>query len=783
MAIDVVFGFNASPGIAVYPWSSAGNFGAPYANPSPLPNSPNYHAEISPNGQDIISSTNVSPFMLAWPWTHGVGFGVKYANPGTLPGTTGHGVRFSPASNAVVKDRTSSPFIEAWPWTPGVGFGAKYANPGTTPAATSPFCTNFAPDGASVFLTYAFAIFGGSHVSIVSGWPWSSGGGFGSRYADQDTGGTIILANPYGSAMPLASDGIVVPSGGAFVGFHFNAGSGFGARYTNPSGMSTGNTFDAKFTTAGADVVATDDTGGGGGALRAWPWTSGSGFGVSYANAAGSSGGAPIAISTDNFVFRGGVNAAQVWKFTTGVGFGVVFPAGPVGTTPSLGISVYGTDTMPPWIPPSFGFNCAGVHWTAAEQSLYAMEALHVFNALTQYAKTRAQFVATNGAIFYDLTTAVPAQRAYTILDQQLVTLLEYALMEPPTPTVWTGSAMFTLAQLTNALQTRLDRFKWETGIALSRELTAVVIDANGRVPLNADVTQLRRVLWTPNGGASTPVARDDEWAMNQFAKAWPTPVVADTMHPLAYSVGVSPPLTVQLAPPPTVNGSLDVLVITQGATLNPAVGVLLGIPDDFAWVVYYGALADLLKEPGPANDPIRGQIADQLWDLGIAAAKRSGVVLSARINGVPVPINTVSDADSYSRQWQTGTGVPARVLLAGNNLLALSPIADAGGPYIVTLDLVQNIPLPVNLGDTFIAGGAALTQILMDYARFLALYKEGPSQAQEGTMYLQRFMTACGIETDFDQALSPNRDSLIGQTRQAERVVPRSQPTVDTTT
>lgn len=423
-----------------------------------------------------------------------------------------------------------------------------------------------------------------------------------------------------------------------------------------------------------------------------------------------------------------------------------------------------------------------GVHWTSAELQLYLIEALRVFNALTQYYKGRGTFVAANATPFYDLSVQLATLRGYTIKDRDLITLLEYHLLEPPTPTTWTGTSMFTLDGLTQVLQRKLDHFLWETGMVLTRETAAVTPDANGRVALVADDITVRRAAWS-SGGTTYPLLRDDEWGQNQYARSWPTPVAAGPMTPLAYSVGATPPLTLQLAPPPTVIGTLDVIASVRGALLNPAAGVLLGIPDDYAWVIKFGALRDLLSAPGPANDPLRAQIASTLWDQGIAAAKRSSVVIDGRINNVIARIGSLNEADFYRRNWQVGTDTPKTILLAGNNLIALAPVPDALGPYTIALNVIRNIPIPVLFTDCFFEGGAALTEVLLDYAQFLALYKEGPSQAQEGMLLLQRFLAACGITIAIDQASEPQRDATMGQTRQAERAVPREVEPVETTT
>jgi hypothetical protein len=425
----------------------------------------------------------------------------------------------------------------------------------------------------------------------------------------------------------------------------------------------------------------------------------------------------------------------------------------------------------------------AKVHWTDAEIREYLIEALHVFNGLTQYYKNREDFFTVAGQIYYEMPDVIPELRAYTVLDTTIIKVMEYALLEPPTPTAWTGTAMFNLASLTQVIQRRLDRYRWETGQVITPvNIVQVPNFRNGRVALDS-ILNVRRAAWTAGTPpVSTPLLRDDEWGLNAYGANWQTAVAAGPMNPYAYSVANSPPLTMQLAPPPTAIGRLDLLAVIRADAIAPDVAPqFLKIPADFCWGIKWGALADLLKAPGPANDPIRGQICDLLYNQCVQAANRSGVVLDGYINGQLVRVNSISDLDAYDRQWSTGTGTPVRLGLAGNNLVAVAPVPD--DVYTVLLDVVCNIPIPENDEDCYFEGGAQLTQILLDYAQFVAIFKEGPSQAQEATQLLQRFFQGCGITLDIDQALEPVRDGTFGQTRQTERVVPRRMPTVPTDT
>jgi hypothetical protein len=383
----------------------------------------------------------------------------------------------------------------------------------------------------------------------------------------------------------------------------------------------------------------------------------------------------------------------------------------------------------------------------------------------------------------------LPTLRHYSVTDTEMVKVMEYGVLEPPTPTVWTGSAQFTLQNFTDALQRRRNQFLRETGVVLTRAIATASPPSTGRFALQKNVLGLRRVAWTMNDADYTviPLLRDDEWAFNHYRRTWPTsPEDPKNRWPTGYSTGVTPPLTLQVAPAPVTDGWFDLLEVTLGAPLNPATGVLLGVPDDWTWVVKWGALADLLSQEGITYDPLRAAYCESRWQQGIALAQTASVVLAARVNDTSVPVESVTDADQYRRSWQTGLDSPTRVLTMGHNIVGVAPAPDAQdglGGYMVTLDVVANIPVPTNLNDCINDGvDLAMLDPLYDYVEHLALFKEGPGQLDASMALYTRFARACGITKALDQAAVKQRASILQQTIQNERTHPRLAPPEDTT-
>src|SRR5262245_8812169 len=100
------------------------------------------------------------------------------------------------------------------------------------------------------------------------------------------------------------------------------------------------------------------------------------------------------------------------------------------------------------------------VQWVSNELDGYLREALRTWNAWTLTFRDQGSFVTTLAEPFYDLPTQLPLLRAYTVTNWDLVTDLQYALIEPAAPGgTWTGTEQFSLDQLSVAIQRRRDQF------------------------------------------------------------------------------------------------------------------------------------------------------------------------------------------------------------------------------------------------------------------------------------------------------------------------------------
>jgi hypothetical protein len=171
-----------------------------------------------------------------------------------------------------------------------------------------------------------------------------------------------------------------------------------------------------------------------------------------------------------------------------------------------------------------------------------------------------------------------------------------------------------------------------------------------------------------------------------------------------------------------------ECLTVNAGPALTPAAPTLLGIPDDWAWIVKWGALADLLGREINAKDALRQKYCQQRFEDMATLLFTSPAVLSARINNIPVYVDAVRNGDDFDVTWQSVSGPPTIAYAAGLNLVGFGPIPDLDDNYSATLRVVQNAPLPV-LQTDFIQLSPDDYDAILSEAQHLACFKMGGAE------------------------------------------------------
>lgn len=383
--------------------------------------------------------------------------------------------------------------------------------------------------------------------------------------------------------------------------------------------------------------------------------------------------------------------------------------------------------------------------WTDTENGLYLIEALRVWNALTEVWNEDFAFTQTIAAKWYNLATLDGSPRTRTVTDSEIYTLMQYHLLEPPTGGAWTGTTQFTMAMLQGALQRRSDEIIQLSGSNLTQLEPINLMPLVRTVPLDDTVLEPRRTRYLPIApGFGYVLARDDHWAWDRFE-----PYHAQTPGtPVSWGVIEGPPLTLALDFPPDVPALLDVIALMSGPTFAPPVSTVMAIPDDWTWVAKWGALADLLGQESETTDNPRAQFCQQRYLDGLKAMIASNWLVLGRINGLPVDTPALAEMDHYAPDWEIDPNAWPSVVVAGMDFVAPCPVmtwpTDIQG---VLLRVVANAPVPA-ADDDYVQVSRDTFDTILNYAQAIAMFKQGGAEFAAGAQLLQQFAMAV-IETN----------------------------------
>lgn len=409
------------------------------------------------------------------------------------------------------------------------------------------------------------------------------------------------------------------------------------------------------------------------------------------------------------------------------------------------------------------------VFWTDGELEVYLIEALRVWGAASLQWIERGLLTPIDDQAFYDLPSSVSGSLiTQIVLDQDLAKVIEYHFMEPPTPSSWTGSEQFTLLDIQNALQGRLNEFLLEAGYGLST-YSVIVTSGTEFVSLPDTTVEVVRAVWKTLDGEYKPLSQSDPFQNQYSFPSW----AQNPGVPMTYSTVARSPLRLQLVPETIDNGTLELVVISTGTALDLTTGVLLGIPDDLAWVIKWGAIADLLTKDGTARDDPRAQYAERRWKEGIELAKLYPSFISARADNRLIRVAALEDMDTIVPRWQESNDSPQTdIIPCGYDLIALYPVPDNTATQI-TLDVARKAVLPASDSD-YIDVGRDFIGTILDYAQHLATFKLGGVEFMETASYYDKMVAMAALQNSRLMAQASMFEALIQSSELEDIAKPR---------
>ncbi len=367
--------------------------------------------------------------------------------------------------------------------------------------------------------------------------------------------------------------------------------------------------------------------------------------------------------------------------------------------------------------------------WTAAEITVYVVEALRTWNALTSFWRAEFPFPLVQNQFWYSIPDQTSSLRPFTLTDQTLLAAIEYHLLEPLTssyPLSWTGSLQFSVADILESLTRNQNQALGSTGCTIAQANVPAPV-ADQRIFLSDSSIDIRRVAWIPIAGfgfVNTPLRQTDVWAKRAFDYGY---TIAPQEPPDTWMQSAEPPLSFDVDRQPPVTGEYDVLTVNAGATFNAVTAQTLSVPDDWSWVIKWGAMADLFSRESNAKDSLRAAYCAQRFEEGCRLMAESSALLNLQVNGIPLFVDAVTNGDNFNPLWQSAAaGAPSSCYTAGLNLIAF-PAPDAG-PYSAMATVVKNAQVPSAAGD-FIQVARNDYDAIINYAQHLAMVKVGGAE------------------------------------------------------
>ena len=368
-----------------------------------------------------------------------------------------------------------------------------------------------------------------------------------------------------------------------------------------------------------------------------------------------------------------------------------------------------------------------------------------MWGAYTNYWRTRGSFnlSPTAPTPYYDLSVVLPTLRTRSWTLGQMVTEIQYMLLENPSGIAGTGmSGQITVSAILQAIQ--LGRNRWIQDVLFPVSVHTAFLNPpppTGMVPFSQNSVFVHRAGWQDlPGGVWSNLWRQDAWAADKSNQLW---TLAPGM-PLAFSEAENAPLQLQLIRAPLNEGNLEAITVDSLQIDTTVPGSLFGVPDEWVHGIKYAALSYLLNGEGEIKDVMRGEYAEQRYTQAVSLAKDARSVIRLLCNGVPLQMDTLTAMDAGNPYWRNQSGAP-QVAGAIYDVVAINPgIPDQA--YGMMADVVQSAPLPnatiQNNSNDYIQLGLEDLDHLTDYVTHLLVFKCGGTDFKSTMPSYDSFMS-----------------------------------------
>lgn len=378
--------------------------------------------------------------------------------------------------------------------------------------------------------------------------------------------------------------------------------------------------------------------------------------------------------------------------------------------------------------------------WTATEIQYAIQEALFVWGALTSYWRaTGVPFNTSANTTFYDLSVVMPTLRTRVWTLGQIVTDIQYAILEAPNGISGSGmSKQTSITAILNAINRARNRFILDAVLPFDVfSINVAEPSPDGIVSFGQTVGYIHRASWLDQqSGTWTTLWRQDNWAADAALDNWP----ASPDIPRVFTESNDTPLAIQLVPPAALPGILELVNVLSIMLDLTNAATTFDLPDEWIHAIKWGALASLLSSESKINDPLRAGYAEMRYTQAVTFARNAKSIMRLVFNQTPLMIDTVFSLDAAESTWRNQVGPPqtAGVLY---DLVAINP-GNPGGIFTIYADVVQSAPIP-QIATDFIDIGPEDIDRLIKYILHILTFKCGGKEFQSTYEYYNDFMQA----------------------------------------
>lgn len=201
------------------------------------------------------------------------------------------------------------------------------------------------------------------------------------------------------------------------------------------------------------------------------------------------------------------------------------------------------------------------------------------------------------------------------MIDRDLLSELQFALIEPPDGGDTWPSLIWTRAEVLDAINAGVRSLAHEAHLVVSRTELPVLAGAVS-IDLPTDWMATCYLVWRALDGVRSPLGPVDSFEGDLMLPSWET--VPGT--PLGYADLDRATLTLRLVPTPAANGTLELLYVIVPSLVD-GTGLTLPLAEEFISGVKYSALGWLLRKVGRLLDQERADYCDRRYELAQTAA------------------------------------------------------------------------------------------------------------------------------------------------------------------